>query len=53
MFNKGTMEREKGKQEIDSHKREGEGVKENPSLAAADGDQIPSRATALLLWHNH
>ena len=43
-------EREKGKREIDSHKRAAwEGVKENPSLAAADGDQIPSHATALLL----
>ena len=44
--------REKGKREIDSHKRATwEGVKENPSLAAVGGDQIPSRTTALLLWH--
>ena len=61
MFNKGTTERdrerererERGKREIDSHKREGEGVKKNPSLATADGDQIPSRVTTLLLGHNH
>ena len=45
-------EREKGKQEIDSHKRAAwEVVKENPSLAATGRDQIPSHVTALLFWH--
>ena len=53
MLNKGTTEREKGKQEIDSHKRAAwEVVKENPSLAATGRDQIPSHVTALLLSYS-
>ena len=48
-----SRQRERRGREIDSHRRAAwEGVKENPSLAAAGGDQIPSHATALLLSYS-